>query len=104
MDTEEKKSNVLTELQTWYFSQCNGDWEHLYGVKIDTLDNPGWTINIDLLETNLLDTQFEEINIQRENEHDWVQCKKIDHVFDGACGPKNLEEMISIFLNWASSS
>ncbi|MFK0239099.1 Imm53 family immunity protein, partial [Streptomyces vinaceus] len=29
------------------------DWEHEWGVKIATLDNPGWTVEIDLEETDL---------------------------------------------------
>jgi len=45
--------NALSELQKWYFAQCDGDWEHSYGVRIDTVDNPGWTLEIDLVGTNL---------------------------------------------------
>jgi len=37
----------LTELQAWYVVQCDGDWEHTYGVKIETLDNPGWMLRVD---------------------------------------------------------
>ena len=33
---------VFQRLQKWYKSQCNGDWEHSFGIKIETLDNPGW--------------------------------------------------------------
>jgi hypothetical protein len=32
--------------QHWYLEQCNDLWEHSYGVKIDTLDNPGWLLVI----------------------------------------------------------
>ncbi|MFD5200063.1 Imm53 family immunity protein [Streptomyces sp. NPDC058375] len=28
-------------LQGWYSAQCNEDWEHEWGGKIETLDNPG---------------------------------------------------------------
>ncbi len=38
-------------LQTWYQAQCDNDWEHQYGVKIDSLDNPGWMVSIDLFGT-----------------------------------------------------
>lgn len=37
----------------WYLSNCDGDWEHVYGVKLETLDNPGWILTIDLAETDL---------------------------------------------------
>jgi hypothetical protein len=32
---------ILPWLQGWYATQCDGDWEHEYGVSIETLDNPG---------------------------------------------------------------
>jgi hypothetical protein len=38
-------------LAEWYIKNCNGDWEHQYGVKIETLDNPGWHVEIDLIGT-----------------------------------------------------
>jgi Immunity protein 53 len=50
--------NALQELQQWYQSQCNGDWEHTYGVKIDTLDNPGWSVTIELADTYLYGRTF----------------------------------------------
>ncbi|OAX48412.1 hypothetical protein gpAD87_09590 [Paenibacillus sp. AD87] len=43
--------NTLKWLQNWYLENCNGDWEHSYGVKIDTVDNPGWSVEIDLTDT-----------------------------------------------------
>jgi len=53
--------NVLAELQRWYESQCNEDWEHQYGVKIDTLDNPGWSVIIDLDDTDLEGKPFQTV-------------------------------------------
>ena len=35
-------------LERWYQAQCDGDWEHHSGVTIETLDNPGWLVKIDL--------------------------------------------------------
>jgi len=46
------KMDTLSELQKWYEAECDGNWEHHYGVKIDTLDNPGWLVTIDLTDTN----------------------------------------------------
>jgi hypothetical protein len=43
----------LTQLERWYLSQCDGDWEHTHGIVIGTLDNAGWSLTIDLLETPL---------------------------------------------------
>lgn len=40
--------NELIWLQNWFAVQCDGVWEHAHGIKIDTLDNPGWTVHVDL--------------------------------------------------------
>lgn len=31
----------------WFASQCNGDWEHMHGITIETTDNPGWYVTIE---------------------------------------------------------
>ncbi|MET9563851.1 Imm53 family immunity protein [Streptomyces tauricus] len=33
-------------MQNWYAQQCDGDWEHEWGVEIAMLDNPGWNVSI----------------------------------------------------------
>ncbi|MBL0319091.1 MAG: hypothetical protein IPP74_07360 [Alphaproteobacteria bacterium] len=44
-------SQSLNWLMSWYASHCNGDWEHENQIKISTLDNPGWRLQIDLVDT-----------------------------------------------------
>ena len=44
-----------------YLTQCDDDWEHSYGVKIDTLANLGWTLKIDLTDTALDGQAFERV-------------------------------------------
>jgi hypothetical protein len=43
--------DVLQDLAVWYLAQCNG----LGTRRIDTLDNPGWIVTIDLKGTQLGD-------------------------------------------------
>jgi len=90
----------LERLQAWYLSQCDGDWEHSYGVKVETLDNPGWSVEIDLNETELEGCAFEKIQIER-SENDWLFGMRQEMKFRIACGPKNLEEALAIFCDWA---
>jgi hypothetical protein len=40
--------NSLEWLQQWYLDQCDDEWEHQFGVVIETLDNPGWLVKNDL--------------------------------------------------------
>lgn len=63
--------NILESLQTWYKAQCDGDWEHQNGLSIESLDNPGWLLTIDLKGTSLEGKLFEEIHIER-NKDDWI--------------------------------
>ena len=52
---------MLDWIANWYISQCDGRWEHFYGIKIDTLDNSGWGVEIDLSDTDLIDKPFTNI-------------------------------------------
>lgn len=89
-------------LRQWYKGECDGDWEHCYGIHIRTLDNPGWSVRIDLIYTQWYDRPFEEIKIDNGDD-DWIMCRIIDGYFDGAGDPDKLEKIISIFRQWVES-
>ena len=93
--------NYLKALQDWYKSNCDGDWEHCYGIKIDTLDNPGWAVEINLVDTKWENKDFQYVQIQRKYEDDWIHCKVESNVFYGCGGPDNLEEILRIFYEWS---
>jgi hypothetical protein len=92
-------TTVLAELERWYLAQCNGDREHSFGVRITTLDNPGWKLTIDLSGSPLAGVAFERIQTDR-TERDWFWCWVEEGVFNGAGGPGNLEEMLAAFVAW----
>ncbi|MFE0420974.1 immunity 53 family protein [Streptomyces sp. NPDC058953] len=95
--------HVLDWLQSWYASRCDGDWEHEWGVKIETLDNPGWSVRIDLEETDLADREYPQQQVTR-SEHDWVMAWTAERAFRIACGPGNLAEALTLFRVWATVS
>lgn len=96
-----ESANVLDWLQDWYAAQCDGDWEHEWGVTIGTLDNPGWTVKISLEETDLADRAYARQQITR-GEHDWVMAWTSEKTFHIACGPGNLTEALTLFRAWAA--
>ena len=96
----EEPRDTLYLLQRWYSQQCDGEWEHGYGVRIDTLDNPGWSLRIELTDTPLQDEIHDWSKVER-SEHDWVHWRVQDRVFEAACGPTNLNEAILAFLDLA---
>jgi len=87
-------------LQNWYAAQADGEWEHEYGLRIDTLDNPGWSLEIDLKGTSLEAQPFEELRVDRSNS-DWIHCRLEDGQFRGWGGPLNLSELVEAFREWA---
>ena len=86
-------------LEDWYARQCDGDWEYMYGVTIETLDNPGWSVTIDLNETDKQDVALARISIDRTAD-DWIRYWVADNRFQIACGPRNLSEAIQLFIEW----
>jgi hypothetical protein len=93
--------STLAHLQKWYSAQCNGDWEHSFGVSIDTLDNPGWSLSVNLEGTVLEDCQFQEVK-SLQPESSWIHCWVKDKKFEGRGGPEQLEQIIELFLQWAA--
>jgi len=92
----------LTWLQDWYRSNCDGTWEHGYGVHIDTVDNPGWHVTINLKGTrhqSLVATAVEA----DMTEQDWVHCFIRDLKFEGAGDSSNLEIILRTFRSWVES-
>lgn len=100
---EDPPHSALSRLQEWYLDQCNGDWEHEYGVHVGTLDNPGWMMAVDLVGTSLEGSLFDRVSIQRPGENDWIDCKIDEGKFVGFGGPENLTELLLTFLRWAEA-
>lgn len=100
--SNDNKDTLITELQNWYFSQCNGDWEHCYGTRITTTDSSNWSVLIEITETELEDKPFTRSEIKRD-EDNWCTCWVEDSKFHGLGGLHNLEEIVDIFITWALS-
>ncbi|NED79033.1 hypothetical protein G3I76_02840 [Streptomyces sp. SID11233] len=94
---------VLDWLQNWYAQQCDGDREHEWGVKIATLDNPGWAIEIDLEETDLEEREHTLQEFSRSTQ-DWVRTWTAEKAFHAVCGPGNLTEALTLFRTWATTT
>jgi hypothetical protein len=96
------QNDSLHWIQQWFRKQCDSDWEHESAIRIETLDNPGWSIIINLRGTELENKPFALLDISR-SEEDWVHCHVENGRFLGASGPEGLVELIEIFRKWAVS-
>jgi hypothetical protein len=90
-------------LMGWYHDQCNDDWEHTYGATIDTIDNPGWSLKIDLKDTALEGQLFPRQEHNYGHQTEWWVCWTENHTFHGAGGPMQLGAMIEVFRAWVSA-
>ena len=91
--------DILKKINEWFRSNCNGDWEHGYGITMETLDNPGWMVKIYLYDTELEDKLFETIVIKNNN-NDWLECKVENYFFIGMGDVDKLETILQIFYEW----
>lgn len=90
----------ILKLQKWYISNCDGDWEHNYGFQLETLDNPGWNVTIDLEETHQENQPFSEQKINCKHDSEWLIVKKDGSKLKGSCGPAELDAMLMIVAEW----
>ena len=93
--------SALQELQTWYLSHCDGDWEHAHGIHIETLDNPGWEVRIDLRDTELANRPFTAFS-NLDPDVDWMECHVEEGQFLAHGGAPMLEPILRAFLDWAA--
>ncbi len=97
------ETKVLSWIQQWFGSNCDGDWEHDQKVMITNLDNPGWSLTVKLDETDLEGKEFNSFFIER-SEGDWIACRIENNQFLGDGGVYNLVEILETFKSWAISN
>lgn len=100
----EKSNDHLMRIQQWYQENCDGDWEHNYGVKLETLDNPGWTIVIDLNGTINSEKSFQKIEVNFDSNQDWLVIEKVGFKLKGYCAPQKLIQLLEITANWLETN
>ncbi len=100
---------TLARLQTWYSRQCNGIWEHSSGVVIESCDNPGWWVKINLIGTPLQTHTFTKIGEGVDARHFplgsyWLSCHIENGTWHGAGDETKLERILEVFLAWAEKN
>lgn len=72
-------------------------------MKIETLVNPGWSVRIDLEETELQEHDYRRQDVNRGT-HERVWVRTSEKVWHAACGPGHLVEALTIFRSWATAT
>ncbi|MEU8698389.1 Imm53 family immunity protein [Streptomyces sp. NPDC048680] len=93
-------NSSLKILQKWYASACDGDWEHSYGIRIETTDNPGWILIVDLVRTSLHGRTCDRED--QSVDGFWMSAKSDGIQFVAACDPYSLERVIDYFIEFSA--
>ena len=99
----------LARLRVWYARHCNGVWEHASGITIQSCDNPGWWVKVDLAGTSLAARDFAGIAEGVDERRvalgpAWLSCYRDKNVWHGAGDAAKLERILEIFLAWADQA
>lgn len=87
---------MIKWLQDWYSSNCDGEWEHENLVKIQSLDNPGWLLEIEILNITSI-TPIKKWELFEVSEQNWIGYDVEEHKFTASGDSTKLEAMIKIF-------
>ncbi len=87
--------NLLKWLEEWHRDNAFGDGYAL-DIKISTVDNPGWSVKIDLTDTKYDGISMDEIK-EECSDDDWIFCKIENKIFQGYGDCLKLEKIIEAF-------
>lgn len=93
----------LDWLQLWYHSQCDGDWEHQYGVTMTLKKSEEWEFDIDLTYTEMQGIHLSDAE-QSDPEGGWLRWRSDGWHFRAECSRKNVIAVIAEFRTWVESS
>ncbi len=87
---------MLEWLQEWYETQCDGNWEHNHVIKIETLDNPGWDVEIDFNNTNyeIENSKWKFYELSSDN---WIGYEIQNNVYSSSGDSKKLYLILEVF-------
>ncbi|WP_449386945.1 Imm53 family immunity protein [Chryseobacterium lineare] len=85
---------MIDWLQKWFKEQTDGNWEHEVIIKIESIDNPGWSIEIDLMKSDIIPIEWRLFEISDDN---WLGYKFEDNIFYIAGDASKLDLSIRVF-------
>jgi hypothetical protein len=91
-------NEIIKWLQNWYLSRCDGDWEHENSIKIHTVDNPGWSIKIDIDENDIKNAI--PWKLFENSPNDWFGYKIENSYFKAAGDATKLEFLLQLFKDF----
>lgn len=94
--------SALDFLVRWFEIHCDGDWEHDLGIRIATLDNPGWALDVRIEDTELhgVVADWERTDV---SDDEWIHWRSTGLAFEARCGLRGLPGALLAFQTFAES-
>jgi hypothetical protein len=92
----------LEWLDSWYRRQCNGDWEHRQGMRLQPLEKAGWHLTINLAGTSAVNARPQQLRLDTKG-GGWLSCSIAGECFEGSGDPRKLEQIIGVFRRWVET-
>ena len=91
----------LGALQAWFATHCDGNWEQEYGVTIETVEEPGWELRVDVVGTSLEAVVLPRESVGRSDD-DWCEAWCDGYTFHAVGGLHNLDVLLGSFVSFAA--
>lgn len=95
-----REHDSLRFLTDWFTRHCDGDWEHGSHIRIESLDNPGWALDVSLVGT-ALDGRVVDWVRSEQDEMRWLHWRSTGDRFEARCGPRELGRALDAFRVFA---
>ena len=92
----------IERLSRWYAEQCDGVWEHRYGIAISTSDNPAWNVGIEIAGTELDGATLPATQVDN-GASDWISYSADGAEFHGVGDPSKLTVILDMFFDLIKS-
>ncbi|MEM7229029.1 MAG: Imm53 family immunity protein [Planctomycetota bacterium] len=90
----------LRVLDAWCAANQSTD-DRYPRLVLGTLDNPGWTLSVELAGTGLHPQNVQESKSNTDSNDAWMVVQSHESTYRSFGGPKVLDQMLSAFLFWA---
>lgn len=90
---------ILDWVQDWFTNQCDGMWEHGYGVRVNMISEPGWHVRIELRNTPWAEKKTELVR-EKLPTGEIVYYEVKNGYFEAKGGISTLEILLNIFKKW----
>jgi hypothetical protein len=90
----------LSFMTGWFADHCDGDWEHDLGIRLATLDNPGWALDVSIGDTELAGAAT-EWHRNDKSDLEWLHWRSTGEMFEARCGVADLPRALEAFRMFA---